>query len=813
MNRCYLVALLVTLLVLPLVTVEACGPDFYPDVFVLKLRPDHPKEFAAGKLGVLLPTYPRADLTVAFRYLNGGSLSVAEREGYQPSYSLSDPMIDQHWNEESRGPSRIENAAHSWQVLRDRYAASEPEVSQERTVELARANGSTYTTEFDNCSDDAFRSALATLQARAHAWGEKSADLADWLKGQDAVFANCASEKPVLPQVAPANAPPLLKADRAYQLAAAHFYGLQFGDARASFEAIGRDSASPWQGMARYLVARCLVRQAFYSREGKDAELMATFDPALMKEAVRVLATLLRDKPAGISRRAIQSELDLALLRADPIARLGALSANLAGPQTDPSYAQHLTDLTWYLDNKLDSLPVRQDANLDAFESVDQMEKGIHPTAEQRTELFRKTYRDLTALRSASTLVDWLITYQSPVEEAKEHAFEEWKNTGQLFWLVASISKATARDAEAGDLVKAAEQAAPDSVAWETLTYHRARLLIGMGRVQEARALLADRMPRIEAGKRDSSASLFQALSMRSAASLQEALLYAPRKVINRTSEEQSSLDECLYVIKNPKRRYDCKKDTAYAELDADAASFFNLEAPLKALAESAQSDVLPENLRSSIAMMGWVRSVLLADDGNAAKFFPSLPESLQQQAGTGTGFGPLMALLRNPGLRPYLDPGVQRSYSFDFVESYSDNWWCKDWGESWWEGDWYQRGTGNDALLPAQDVASFLSEDERTEGERQAAELRQLGDAEMVLGSRVLTYAQNHPNDPDLPESLFLVLRLLRYGCNHANWSEPEDHKQHQREVDEIGKSASRILRQRFPGSPWTRKASPIAY
>ena len=48
MNRRYLAALLVALLVLPLVAVEACGPDFYPDVFVLKLRPDHPKEFAAG---------------------------------------------------------------------------------------------------------------------------------------------------------------------------------------------------------------------------------------------------------------------------------------------------------------------------------------------------------------------------------------------------------------------------------------------------------------------------------------------------------------------------------------------------------------------------------------------------------------------------------------------------------------------------------------------------------------------------------------------------------------------------------------------
>ena len=46
---------------------------------VLKLRPDNPKEFVEGKLGVLLPTFPRTDLVVAFRYLNGGHLSKVEQ--------------------------------------------------------------------------------------------------------------------------------------------------------------------------------------------------------------------------------------------------------------------------------------------------------------------------------------------------------------------------------------------------------------------------------------------------------------------------------------------------------------------------------------------------------------------------------------------------------------------------------------------------------------------------------------------------------------------------------------------------------------
>lgn len=298
---------------------------------------------------------------------------------------------------------------------------------------------------------------------------------------------------------------------------------------------------------------------------------------------------------------------------------------------------------------------------------------------------------------------------------------------------------------------------------------------------------------------------------MRSAANLSEALHYAPRKVLNRTSEEQASLDECLSVMKNPKRKYDCKKDNANAEFNADAASFFNLEAPLSTLVETAHSNALPENLRNSVAVMAWVRSVLLTDDVEAAKLFPSLPEKLQQQAGPGIGFLPLMTLLRNPGLRPYLDPGVQRSYSFDFVESYGDNWWCKDWNQSWWEQSWYQRGMENEALLPAQAAASFLTREERAEGERQSADLRHMGDAEIVLGNRVLAYAKDHPDDPNLPEALFLVLRMIRYGCNHTNWEDTSDQKQHQQQIDAIGKTAARILRQKYPANPWTKKATPF--
>jgi hypothetical protein len=42
-----------------------------------------------------------------------------------------------------------------------------------------------------NCPDSAFSNAVLTLGKRASIWGEHSPTLADWIRGQDAVFSNC----------------------------------------------------------------------------------------------------------------------------------------------------------------------------------------------------------------------------------------------------------------------------------------------------------------------------------------------------------------------------------------------------------------------------------------------------------------------------------------------------------------------------------------------------------------------------------------------------------------------------------------------
>ncbi|MDR3737479.1 MAG: hypothetical protein P4L40_00525 [Terracidiphilus sp.] len=802
--RCRVLAGAMTAVLLSFVSVQACGPDFTGDVFVYTLHPDSPKDFAAGRLGVLLPTYPRADLAVAYRYLIGGALGRDEQAAYAPTYSMAEPdPADRPWREGDAVPEppQTEDAAGTWHKARAAYAPDVPTVGQSRELKVKQSDGSIFSPDYLNCHDDAFHTAVLTLQARAKAWGAKSATLRDWIAGQDAVFANCRGGDVVLPVAVPAGSPALLVQDRAYQTAAAEFYAADFEKARAGFEAVAQDKASPWHGLGQYLAARALVRQAFLTPVGDGKEgsnSTALFDAAKMREAETLLATLLKSPPEGLARATIEKELDLVRMRTEPMVRLGELAAAVAGPKTDPEYRQHLTDLTWYLDAKLDQTTLRADATDEMFEAL-KSNNYAPPSEQQKLKEFDATYKSLDELRSAGPLVDWLITYQSPSAGARAHAIAEWNRTHGLEWLMAAISKATEMDAEAAALVKAAAEVQASSPAWTTLTYHRVRLLAALGRGQEARAVLAEALPQVS--KTGTSAvNLFAGLQMRAATTLNEALAQAPRTILERGSEEQAALNECVEVKKNPKRQYDCSGDKGTVALAPDAAQWMNRQAPLETLSEAANATILPERMRQAVAMMTWTRAVLLKDDAVAVKVFPLLPKKLQEQAGPGTGFKSLLTLVRNPGLRPYLDPGVQRSYSFDFVESYGDNWWCSDWRTL------YRRDGGEVPVAPV----AFLTEEQQKTGAAQAAALTARGDAQLDLGAQVVAYVEAHPSDPDGAEALYLTLRMVRYGCNRG-WGNTPEEKAAMGQVAKVRADAARLLRKRYAASPWTKKAAPF--
>jgi hypothetical protein len=129
---------------------------------------------------------------------------------------------------------------------------------------------------FQNCADDGFRNAARTLQARITQYGRSNSEVREWARAQVAVFRNCSEETLVVPEPTGPAADSGIRADRAYQTAAAYFYAMQYDEAARRFQAIASDRSSPWRPYGRYLAARARIRRATLAADDQEAMRLFT---------------------------------------------------------------------------------------------------------------------------------------------------------------------------------------------------------------------------------------------------------------------------------------------------------------------------------------------------------------------------------------------------------------------------------------------------------------------------------------------------------------------------------------------------------
>ena len=146
-----------------------------------------------------------------------------------------------------------------------------------------------YYHEYVNCPADAFRTAANTLTERIRQFGADSGDLQEWVRAQDQVFSNCSGAR-VIPAPAAPESPEILQKDRAYQIAAAHFYAGDLAVAERLFRDIADDPASHWRPLAPYLIARALLRQGSLVPRYDDV------DKAKLTAAKQTLHAILDDR-------------------------------------------------------------------------------------------------------------------------------------------------------------------------------------------------------------------------------------------------------------------------------------------------------------------------------------------------------------------------------------------------------------------------------------------------------------------------------------------------------------------------------------
>ena len=589
---------------------------------------------------------------------------------------------------------------------------------------------------FPNCLGPAFESAAATLRKRVAQWGAASPNIAEWVRGQDQVFQNC-SGGPAIPTELKSGDRALI-ADRNYQIAAAKFYAGQYADAASAFDKIAADSASPWHDIAPYLAARAFIRQGTMNKD--DAKLQAAADR---------LQAIVKDPGRKQWQAPAQAMLDHVRARTAPQQRLEELAKQLMQPAQGAHLQRVLTDYTAIWD--------RLDAN---------------------------DGKDFPALQG--DVADWIMTFQG-----QQPAVDQWRAKRTMPWLVAALA-ATKAPAPL-ELIAAARAVPPTSPAYASATYWGIRRQILAGDTDAARQwaeqALAAKPP-------EAAANLFRAERLTAARDWTEFLRYASRMPAATGGIDGDS----------PATAEDTKdKPVAF---DFDSTQPLNKAVPLALWIDASKNTLVPRNLQADIAQAGWVRAILLNDTASArtlaervALLRPALATEMRaylaEKDPAAAQFTAVFLMLRGPGFEPVLRPGFNRRTAVMHSDSFRDNWWALN--------DPPERDGASDPdhealydLYPKGNFGptEFLPKDQRAAGQKEWSQLvEQTGNAVNYLGAQAIAWAQEHGQDPRVPQALYQLVEATHYG--------PNDGKKGR----EYSKQAFELLHRKYPNSEWTKK------
>jgi hypothetical protein len=610
-----------------------------------------------------------------------------------------------------------------------------------------------------SCFPNAFRNAAATLIERIKQRGAGDPSVRQWTIGEDAVLANCAADSP-LPVETP-DSPAWLKADRAYQIATAYFYRFDYGRAAELYAAIGADAASSWRKLARYLAARAAVHAAIVAR---TPESIAAANAAIAGIAADPeLADYHGDAPRLASMLAFGTR---------PQQRAQELATSLLGTDLPASLAVDLHDLV-----------------------------DLERTGKRYTDVGAWIY-DVNALNGE----------QAGQDAAKTDVLARWHDSRALPWLVAAMMFLAPGDPDAADAMAAARAVAADSPAYDTLAWHRMRLLIDQGKADEARTEL-DRLlasPSLPAGV----GNLLRYQRLKLARDVGEFVtfgtrrgeflmyLYDPRTGLSAIPLPLPAMNWDNYIVGVIGWRTELfQKEPRY--FDTDAAYGMSSFMPLPMMARVVLSAGLPPNIKRDVGLAVWTRAVLLGDADTASSmanavspFFPELAASWKAYHAAATPEAKkveaALLLLKLPAAGPYVPEGLGYIYKRDVIGAFGPRWWAADETPFGNVDDNGNPRLCSDCALPLPLVAPvFITARDQERAKADNARLRKLAGGPAWLGAVVIPWAKAHLSDPRVPEALHNVVRATQYGDMDSHTS----------------KAAYELLHSRFPRNPWTAK------
>jgi hypothetical protein len=737
----------------------ACGPFARYAIFSYEKHPDFPLDvFARGQLGVLQTDYARSYLYVAYRYMSGQGFNASEQ---QALVNLWKDRFAYDWE------SKTEGDKATWLEARKKVksAGAAPEIN------IYRETGKEQYDNFLNCPGSAFGTAAHTLEERIKQFGADSAEVKDWLQAQDKVFSNCASGENI-----PADATsssPVIRADRAYQIATAKFYAMKFDDARADFQRLAGDASSPWHETGQYMIARTLIRKASLGNEASRNETLAQAETQLKDTLAAIPQGTLHDSAARL--------LNLVKLRLRPVERVRELAQSLMKAEPNADLKQELWDYTVLLDKYLgdeDEPPDEKEAKNAAAATVDD-------------------------------LSDWLRTFQASGKESYEHAVERWRKTQSHAWLVNALSKATGTSDAASSLIAAASKIETNSPAYATASFHAVRLMVESGDRTGARARLDEILGQNQSSLPASALNRFLNQRMLLATTLEEFLKYSQRRPAAFSWGDDGR--EIPIESKDLNDDAELKQLAGRTLFDLDGAQIMNDRLPLKLLQAAANSRTLPDHLRKRLALAAWTRAVMLNDVESAqslapvlSSLAPDMKPLLDEYMSTTNPANKkavaLYILLKYPGTRPFVDANVGRFTPLNERDTYRDNWWC-DTTPGVDNSASEEESTGDASTAPSSGAAKvetiqldFLSTAQAAEGKKERAQLLSLGTAPNYLSREAIAWAKSTPDNPRVPEALHIAVMATRYGCSD-------------KDTGALSKAAWQLLHTRYKNTAWAKK------
>ncbi|MFN7996343.1 MAG: hypothetical protein U0Q18_22215 [Bryobacteraceae bacterium] len=741
---------------------KACAPDFFRAVFSYVRHPDLPRtEFIEGRLGVLQPTFARSYLVIAYRYLNGIGLSPREREQVRGYYKDRQTRSWDHTGTD--WPAR-------WRSVRAQVAVPPPPRTKLITGGQLAYNPETHTFAL-NCAEDAFRVAVHTLESRRSRFGAGSRAFRSWVDAQDLVFKNCDGDKPEIPHEASGtDLPPLIRADRDYQIAAAHFYAGDYDAALERFRRISRDTSSPWNMISRYPVVRTLLRM--------------TDDP---KAAVQTGAQLQADSQAILSDRALApihgmtwNLSERAGIRQRDQVYFRELARLLSSKGQDDGLREEL----WNYTDMYDHLIGEGDPNA-----------VFGPSKTATVDVSR--FRDLD-------LTDWIFNFQWRDASVFNHCVSRWRETHSPAWLLAAVSHTNAAGAQNAGLLHALAAIPNNSPAYLTARFHLLRIYEELGDRRMARDGLDDLLAGSALKGLPSSINLFRGLRMLTATTFDDFVRFATRKPVMITLQVNLGEVPGFYYEEQTENR---PKPTEL--FDLDATRVLNRATPFRLLKRAALEASLPPELKNEALMTAFTRGLMLGEDlseiakelGTAEPGIAAhTTEYLNESSDERRRFAAAFLLLHRPEARPYFASGITRQSRPGKLDPYRDNWWCPT--DVQMELDsranttsrWYMATPNLLQRSAADDMPEFLGGNASTEATQEMDKLGKLSAATDFLGGIVLFYAKAHPGDTRIPEALYWPVRAGHYGCADTNtWKTTRE--------------AFRVLQLRYPKTSWAKR------